>query len=355
MLPLWIIGASNTAWSLELAERVNWAYHLEEYAKSLEVDPISVEEYCKINGLAFGSAKRHLSAKKARLFLNGDAEKGKTPKKSKSKVPKSGSLKIPKKPAKSPVKKPAKRGTGVGHTNSRSTGASVPIEKIPAAIVKKAVINMEQDDTNHTRPLERVLTVLHAQFEYALQNQMNMHGAMEHIYDTEGMPTKEEWNEGEAYILKKYRCDAASGSSLAGLADTISQVQKRQAEILVKRRELSAFTRIEELEIIQAAYESRITGNLSATDTVRLIESRGVTPPLSLSKEMEKEITFLEPPEEIPAEGMSDAEFDLEVIEYENSLGAELAKLTALGNAFNGGINVGHDNSDGLLEESDFE
>jgi hypothetical protein len=303
-----------------LAERIDWSYHLEEYAKSLDIDPVSVQVYCEANGLPFGSAKRHISTKKARLHLGKDKKKTKTRPTVKSKAQESGSLTINKKPAK-------KTGAKAGHKNSRTTGAAVPLERIPAAIVKKAVINMAENDTNHTRPLERVLTVLHAQFEYAVQNQINMHAVISHLYDADEMPDKEQWNEGEAYVLKRYRCDAASGSSLAGLADTISQVQKRQAEILIKRRELSSYTRIEELEIIQNAYERRITEGLTATDTIRLIEAYGIAPPISLAKEMEKEITFIEPPEEVDPDEISEAQLIAEQVAFKDSLGAQMDKF----------------------------
>lgn len=331
-----------------LAERINWAEHLAEYAKLLDTEQISVQAYCEKKGIPFGSAKRHISTKKAREFLSNGAKKGNSQKKTNSKAKKNRSTTIVK-------KAPKKTGARANNSNAKKTGVITPIENIPAPIVKRAVINMDRDTSDSAVPLERVLTVLYAQLEFVLQNQSNMHSAIDHLYESEEIPDKTEWNEGESHVLKRYRCDAAITPSLTGLAETISQVQKRQVEIEVKRRELSNYTRLEELQIINNAYEERFRDNLNATDTVRLIEAFGVEPPISLTKEMEKEITFLEPPEETPEEGMTDEEFSLEVIEFEKSLGAELAKITSLESAFNGGISVGHDNGDEELSEKDFE
>lgn len=334
-------------WSFGLSVRIDWGYHLAQYAKILDLDPIPVKEYCENNGLPFASAKRHISTKKARLYLS-DPEKNRAPPKKPAKKPK-------KKEATKKAKKASVYGAPVGNKNSRKTGRFDRLEDIPATAIKEAVINMEQDDINSSRPLERTLTVLYAQFENILRNQSNMKGAINHLYDAEEMPTIAEWNEGDTHILKTYRCDAATSSSLAAMAETISQVQKRQAEILLKRRELSAYTRIEELQIINGAYEERMANGLTATETVRIIENFGLTPPLSLAKEMEKEITFLEPPAPPEVESISEAQLESEVVSYKESLGSELESLYLQGNPFSGGIDLGHENSDELLEESDFE
>jgi hypothetical protein len=338
-----------------LSVRIDWGHHLAQYAKLLDIDPIPVKEYCENNGLPFASAKRHISAKKARLHLT-EPEKNKAPSKKTAKKPnKNGSTTILKRAAKKPSNKVISHGAPVGNKNSRTTGRSDRLRDIPATTIKEAVINMEEDDINSSRPLERTLTVLYAQFENLLRNQHNMQGAIDHLYDAGEMPTIDKWNEGETHILKKYRCDGATGSSLAAMADTISQVQKRQVEILLKRRELSAYTRIEELQIINGAYEDRMANGLTATETVRIIENFGLTPPLSLAKEMEREITFLEPPAPPEVESISDADLEAEVVNYTESLGSQLENLYLEGSPFSGGIDLGHENSDELLEESDFE
>jgi hypothetical protein len=104
-------------------------------------------------------------------------------------------------------------------------------------------------------------------------------------------------------------------------------VQKRQAKILIKSHELSSYTSIEELGIIQNAYERRFTEGLTATDTIRLIEAYGVLPTTSLAKEMEKEITFIESPEEPEPDDISEAQLLAEQVAFKDSLGAQMDKF----------------------------
>ncbi|MBU2968742.1 hypothetical protein KO527_05190 [Pseudoalteromonas sp. C2R02] len=308
-----------------MAQRIDWQQQLVLFAQAISEQPCTLQDFCTQNDLPFGTAKRWLSVKKAKAFLldnqpsnQSKSEKNKAtrtkPKKSETKNKNAGSTKKATKPPPPPA----------GNQRGLKTGRHTSLQNMSAETIKDAVLQQIDNDTSGC--LNLMLTKLYAQQIHVDNHAQSVMAELEVAYEDElenGSTDIEAIKEGNTFAKKALIIQSNVASATADVIDAVSRIEERKFKIEKLKRELGHLTRHEELELIKEALSTRQSDELSALETVQLIEAHGIEPPMSLVEEMKREISFIEPVEE-ELEGVTDEEIAAEVVQFEDSMSKKM-------------------------------